>query len=150
MSCAWLRQDEVDTETPGRRSESVRLPKKGGTDVDQHYQSASVERDCADCGVWVRSTFASADAARDLVQRLDAVGTTAIAAKDPRESGVFEAARQLEISPDRLNEIVLGKRGITADTALRLARLLKNSPQFWMRLQADWDFQAIARAAKAS
>jgi antitoxin HigA-1 len=45
---------------------------------------------------------------------------------------------------------VLGKRGITADTALRLARLLKNSPQFWMRLQADWDFQAIARAAKAS
>jgi addiction module HigA family antidote len=50
-----------------------------------------------------------------------------------------------------MNEIVLGKRGITADTALRLARLLKTSPQFWMRLQADWDLhQAVLRAAKAS
>jgi len=62
-----------------------------------------------------------------------------------------EAARQLDISLNRLNEIVLGKRSITADTALRLARLLKTSPQFWMRLQADWDLQqAVARAAKAS
>jgi len=62
-----------------------------------------------------------------------------------------EAARQLDMSLNRLNEIVLGKRGITADTALRLARLLKTSPQFWMRLQADWDLhQAVARAARAS
>jgi hypothetical protein len=52
------------------------------------------------------------------------------------------------IPPD---EIVLGKRGITADTALRLARLLKTSPQLWMRLQADWDLQrAIRRERKAS
>lgn len=69
----------------------------------------------------------------------------------PLELGQVEAARQLDISLNRLNEIVLGKRGITADTALRLARLLKTSPQFWMRLQADWDLhQAIARAAQAS
>jgi addiction module HigA family antidote len=40
---------------------------------------------------------------------------------------------------DSLNEIILGKRGITADRALRLSRLLKTSPQLWMRLQADWD-----------
>ncbi len=50
-----------------------------------------------------------------------------------------EAARRLGISANRLNEVVLGKRRITADTALRLSRLLKTSPQFWMRLQADWD-----------
>jgi addiction module HigA family antidote len=62
-----------------------------------------------------------------------------------------DAARRLEISLNRLNEIVLGKRGITADTALRLARMLKTSPQFWMRLQADWDLhQAIRREAKTS
>ena len=62
-----------------------------------------------------------------------------------------EAARRLGISLNRLNEIVLGKRTVTADTALRLARLLKTSPQFWMRLQADWDLhQAIRREAKAS
>jgi len=69
----------------------------------------------------------------------------------PMELGQVEAARRLEISLNRLNEIVLGKRSITADTALRLGRLLKTSPQLWMRLQADWDLHlAIARAAKAS
>jgi addiction module HigA family antidote len=69
----------------------------------------------------------------------------------PLELGQVEAARQLDISLNRLNEIVLGKRGITADTALRLARMLKTSPQFWMRLQADWDLhQAMVRGAQAS
>jgi addiction module HigA family antidote len=53
------------------------------------------------------------------------------------------------LGPDRVQGRYrfLGKRAITADTALRLARLLKTSPQFWMRLQADWDLhQAILRA----
>ena len=69
----------------------------------------------------------------------------------PLELGQVDAARRLGISLNRLNEIVLGKRGITADTALRLARLLKTSPQFWMRLQADWDLhRAITRAERAS
>ena len=67
----------------------------------------------------------------------------------PMSLGQVEAARRLGISLNRLNEIVLGKRGITADTALRLARLLKTSAQFWMRLQADWDLhQAIQRNAR--
>jgi antitoxin HigA-1 len=67
----------------------------------------------------------------------------------PMSIGQVEAARRLGISLNRLNEIVLGKRGITADTALRLGRLLKTSPQFWMRLQADWDLQeAIQRARR--
>ena len=57
----------------------------------------------------------------------------------PLALGQREAARRLGVSLNRLNEIVLGKRAITADTALRLSRLLKTSPQFWMRLQADWD-----------
>ena len=67
----------------------------------------------------------------------------------PMGIGQLEASRRLRISLNRLNEIVLGKRGITADTALRLARLLKTSPQFWMRLQADWDLhEAMGRAAR--
>ena len=67
----------------------------------------------------------------------------------PMGIGQLEAARRLGISLNRLNEIVLGKRGITADTALRLGRLLKTSPQFWMRLQADWDLRdAMERAAR--
>ncbi|HXD17543.1 MAG TPA: HigA family addiction module antitoxin [Vicinamibacterales bacterium] len=61
----------------------------------------------------------------------------------------IEAARRLDISLNRLNEIVLGKRSITADTALRLGRFLKTSPQLWLRLQADWDLhQAMQRQAR--
>jgi antitoxin HigA-1 len=67
----------------------------------------------------------------------------------PSGLGQVEAARRLGISLNRLNEIVLGKRGITADTALRLARLFKMSPQSWMRLQADRDLhEAIERQAR--
>ena len=69
----------------------------------------------------------------------------------PLGIGQVEAARRLGMSLNRLNEIVLGKRGISADTALRLARLLKTSAQLWMRLQADWDLhQAKRRARQAS
>ncbi len=70
---------------------------------------------------------------------------------EPLGLGQVEAARQLGISLNRLNEIVLGKRGISADTALRLGRLLRTSPQFWMRLQADWDLhQAMKREVRAA
>jgi len=58
-----------------------------------------------------------------------------------------EAAARLGISANRLNEVVLGKRRITADTALRLSRMLSTSPQFWMRLQADWDLHRAVQAA---
>ena len=67
----------------------------------------------------------------------------------PMGIGQVDAARRLGVSLNRLNEIVLGKRGITADTALRLSRLLKTSPQLWMRLQADWDLhQAMRRESQ--
>jgi addiction module HigA family antidote len=67
----------------------------------------------------------------------------------PLGVGQVEAARKLGISLNRLNEIVLGKRGITADTALRVAKFLNTSPQLWMRLQADWDLhQAVQRATR--
>ncbi len=69
--------------------------------------------------------------------------------RKPSGLGQVEAARRLRLSLNRLNEIVLGKRGITADTAQRLARLFKMSPQFWMRLQADWDLHhAMERKAR--
>ena len=59
-----------------------------------------------------------------------------------------DAAQQLGISENRLNEVVLGKRRITTDTALRLSGMLTTSHQFWMRLQADWDLhRATQRAA---
>jgi addiction module HigA family antidote len=45
----------------------------------------------------------------------------------------------LGVSARRINEIIHGKRSITADTALRLARHFGNSPQFWLGLQMDYD-----------
>lgn len=48
-------------------------------------------------------------------------------------------ARALRVPPDRINAIVQGKRSITADTALRLARAFGTTPQFWLNLQARYD-----------
>lgn len=53
-------------------------------------------------------------------------------------------ARALRVPPDRINAIVQGKRSITADTALRLARALGTTPHFWLNLQAHYDLE-IAR-----
>ncbi|BAF72739.1 HigA family addiction module antitoxin [Sulfurovum sp. NBC37-1] len=53
-------------------------------------------------------------------------------------------AKALHITPRRINEIVNGKRSITADTALRLARFFGNSAEFWMNLQNKYDLE-IAR-----
>jgi antitoxin HigA-1 len=48
-------------------------------------------------------------------------------------------AQALHVPARRINEIALGKRRITADTALRLSLYFKNSPQFWLGLQMDYD-----------
>ena len=50
-------------------------------------------------------------------------------------------ARELGVPPRRINEIILGKRGISADTALRLARYFGTSEEFWMNLQARYDLE---------
>ena len=50
-------------------------------------------------------------------------------------------ARDISVPPRRINEIVLGKRAITADTALRLARYFSNSEIFWLGLQGDYDLE---------
>ena len=59
-------------------------------------------------------------------------------------------ARELGVPPRRINEIVLGKRGISADTALRLAKRFGNSARFWMGLQADFDLHLAQREARQS
>ena len=50
-------------------------------------------------------------------------------------------ARALDVPPRRINEIVLGKRAITADTALRLARYFGTTAEFWMALQASFELE---------
>ena len=58
-------------------------------------------------------------------------------------------ARQLEVSFPRLNEIINGKRSVTTDTALRLARVTGMSAEFWLGLQQDWDLWHALRSKEA-
>lgn len=53
-------------------------------------------------------------------------------------------ALNIGVSPRRINEIVLGKRRVSAETALRLARYFGMSPQFWLGLQSDFDLDVAA------
>jgi addiction module HigA family antidote len=55
-------------------------------------------------------------------------------------------ALSVGVPPRRINEIVLGKRRVTAETALRLARYFDTTPQFWLGLQADFDLDVAADA----
>jgi addiction module HigA family antidote len=56
---------------------------------------------------------------------------------------VNQLARELRITATRLNDIVRGRRGITADTALRLSRYLGTSPEFWLGLQLEYDLRTV-------
>jgi len=64
----------------------------------------------------------------------------------PMDLSQNRLALDISVPPRRINEIVLGKRSITADTALRLARYFGNSPQFWLGLQRDYDLDVAADA----
>lgn len=55
----------------------------------------------------------------------------------------YRLAKDINVPPRRINEIVKGKRSITADTALRLGRYFKVSPQFWTNLQSHYDIESV-------
>src|SRR5258707_11845605 len=65
----------------------------------------------------------------------------------PLNMSVNQLAKSLAVDAARLNEIVRGRRGITADTALRLARYLGTTPEFWLKLQLEYDLR-IAQQTK--
>jgi len=58
----------------------------------------------------------------------------------------YRLAKSINVPPRRINEIVKGLRGISADTALRLGRFFDMTPRFWMNLQAKYDLAAAAAA----
>jgi len=53
----------------------------------------------------------------------------------------YRLAKDINVPPRRINEIVQGKRAISADTALRLGRYFQMSPKFWLNLQAHYDLE---------
>ncbi|MBL0938500.1 MAG: HigA family addiction module antidote protein [Gemmatimonadaceae bacterium] len=60
---------------------------------------------------------------------------------EPLGLSQYRVAQHLSVPPRRINEIVHGKRAITADTALRLGRYFGMSPQFWLNLQSRFDLE---------
>jgi len=65
----------------------------------------------------------------------------------PMEISQNALARRIAVPPRRINEIVHGKRAVTADTALRLSRAFGTSAQFWTGLQSDYDLEEAEKAA---
>lgn len=59
----------------------------------------------------------------------------------PMDISQYRLARNISVPPRRINEIVLGKRAITPDTALRLSRYFGLSERFWMNLQTRYDIE---------
>jgi addiction module HigA family antidote len=66
----------------------------------------------------------------------------------PMDLSQNRLAMDIHVPARRINEIVLGKRRITADTALRLGRFFGNSPQFWLGLQMDYDLDVAEDSLK--
>jgi len=60
---------------------------------------------------------------------------------EPMEISQYRLAKDISVPPRRINEIVHGKRSVTADTALRLSRYLGMTEQFWMNLQTRYDLE---------
>ena len=65
----------------------------------------------------------------------------------PMDISQNRLARAMGVPPRRINEIVHGKRSVTADTALRLSHALGTTEQFWMGLQADYDLEEARKSS---
>ena len=64
---------------------------------------------------------------------------------EPLGISINQLARDLSVPPNRISDIVNGKRGISADTALRLERYFGVEAQFWLNLQSEYDLRMIKR-----
>ncbi len=62
----------------------------------------------------------------------------------------YRVAQDLDVPPRRINEIVLGRRAITADTALRLGRYFATSPGFWLNLQKNYELAVAEPSLRAT
>jgi antitoxin HigA-1 len=65
----------------------------------------------------------------------------------PLKISINALARDIDVPPNRISEIVRGKRAITADTALRLGKYFSVSPELWLGLQADYDLRLARRTS---
>ena len=67
---------------------------------------------------------------------------------EPMALSVYRLAQAIKVPRPRLNDIVLGRRGITVDTALRLGRYLGTTPDFWLNLQTRYELDRADRVLR--
>ena len=67
---------------------------------------------------------------------------------EPMKISVYALAQAIKVPRSRVNDIVLGRRGITADTAFRLARYFGTTPELWINLQARYDLDVANRTLR--
>ena len=85
-------------------------------------------------------------------KRLDPIPPGEILLEDfmqPLGLSINALARAIDVPPNRVSEIVNGKRAITANTALRLGKYFAVSPEIWLDLQSDYDLRVAQRAIGA-
>jgi antitoxin HigA-1 len=68
----------------------------------------------------------------------------------PMNLSQVELAEKIKVPIQRINTLVNGKRGVTAETAILLGRQLGTSPEFWMNLQTSWDLYFAEQRLKAA
>ena len=68
----------------------------------------------------------------------------------PLKISQYRLAKDIHVPLRRINEIVLGRRGISADTALRLARYFNTTPQFWLNLQSRYELDTVRLTTQKS
>ena len=66
----------------------------------------------------------------------------------PMALSVYQLAREMKVSRPRLNDVVLGRRAVTTDTALRLGRYFGTTPEFWINLQTRYDLDVAERTVR--
>lgn len=67
---------------------------------------------------------------------------------DPLGISQSKLARDIDVPHRRVNEIVMGKRAISPDTALRFARYFRTSPEFWLHLQTTFDLRILTKKTR--
>ena len=68
---------------------------------------------------------------------------------EPMRISVYALAKAVRVPRSRMNDIILGRRAISGDTALRLARYFEMTPEFWVNLQARYDLEVAKRTLRA-
>ena len=66
----------------------------------------------------------------------------------PMGLSAYRLARALKVSRPRLNDLILGRRRVTVDTALRLGRYFGTTPEFWINLQTRYDLDVVERTVR--